>query len=92
MNAVQHEEITAGSMDATALTMTDAGPVSNEVVHYIRVTSGTIKFGKGSVHATAVGYVPGDTVPPTECRPGQLYFKASNGADKFTVTTVKSRV
>ena len=88
MNAVIGQLIAAGSTNETQLVITNTIPSSAgnrvPVEFLIEVVSGTIKFGKGGVHASAHGYGDGDKVIIT-CPNGQLYFQASNAADTFVV-------
>ena len=86
MNAEQGELITAGATTAQALTITNATD-KFDIVFYIKVISGTIKIGKGSVNAAAHGFT-GD-IPPISCRNGQLYFQAASALDTFVVTVVE---
>lgn len=90
MNAVIGEEVTLASTDATAITITNPGVSGTgmEITHYLKVTNGTIKIGKGGVHANAYAFTTDDLVPPVGCRPGQFYVKGAIGA-KFVITTTR---
>jgi hypothetical protein len=85
MNAVQGELITAGSTDETVLVLTDIDK-NERKVFFLKVISGTVKFGVNDVHANAKGWTSSDTIPPISCFNGELYFDAASAADTFVVT------
>lgn len=89
MNAVQGELITAGSTNPTQLVLTDVSG-NEKKSFFIKVVSGTVKFGVGQVIAAAHGWGSSDTVLPIECYNGELHFDANNAADTFVVTATKS--
>lgn len=85
MNAVQGELIAAGSTDVTALVLTDVD--KNERKNFfIKVVSGTVKFGKSDVIAAQNGWTSDDVIPPYSCFNGELYFDAASAFDTFVVT------
>jgi len=88
MNAVIGEQITPGVTTAVAITITDDG-TTQEVNHFIKVIAGTIKFGRGSVHANAHGFTSTDTVPPIKCRAGELFVKCASITDKLVIFTTR---
>lgn len=83
MDAVLGELVTAGSTDPTQLVVTDVDDGS-AYEFMITVISGTIKFGKGSVHANAHGWGAGDVVF-FNCSPREIYFEAASSNDTFVV-------
>jgi hypothetical protein len=85
MNAVQHELIVSGSTNVTQLILTDVD--KNERKNFfIKVVSGTVKFGLGDVIAASNGWTSSDTVPPIRCFNSELYFDAASALDTFVVT------
>jgi hypothetical protein len=85
MNAVQGEIITSGSTNVTQLVLTDVDK-NEKKRFYIKVVSGTVKFGVGNVIAAAHGWTSSDVVTPFDCFNGELYFDAAGAADTFVVT------
>lgn len=90
MNVALGQTAQAGSTSDTAITVTDTDGNSvsdGYVTYFIRVITGTLKFGVGSVHADAYGWGAGEDVHPITCFNGNLYFKAAASTDTFVVTT-----
>lgn len=82
--AVQGELITTGTTAATVLTLTDVD--TNEAKDFfIKVVSGSIKFGVDAIATNANAFASTDTIPPIRCYNGHLYFKGG-AADTFYVT------
>lgn len=80
----------AGSTNDTAIVATNSDGKSvgdGYLTFFIRVITGTIKFGVGSVHADAYGWAAGEDVHPITCINGELYFKAASATDTFVITT-----
>lgn len=84
MNAVQGEEIIAGSTNVTQLILTDVDR-NEKKTFFPKVLSGTVKFGVGDVIAAAHGFTSTDVVPPISCMNGELYFDAASALDTFVV-------
>lgn len=86
MNGASGSLFTAGSTNATVIVLTDVD-YNEKKRWFIKVVSGTIKFGIGSEAAAANhGFTSSDVVPIFECRNGELYFDANNAADTFVIT------
>lgn len=85
MNAVQGEVITSGSTNVTQLVLTDVDRNESKSF-FIKVITGTVKFGVGDVIAAAKGWTSSDTIPPFTCLNGRLYFDAAADTDTFVVT------
>lgn len=98
MNAVTHQTITAGTANATNIVITDIIGTMMEransqgtlvpvraAVFFIKVISGTVQFGVGSIDANAKGWTSSDVIPPLTCGLTELYFKASGGSDTFVI-------
>lgn len=85
MNAVQGETITSGSTNVTQIILTDVD--RNERKNFfIKVISGTVKFGTSDVIAAAQGWTSTDTILPFSCFNGELYFDAASALDTFVIT------
>ena len=89
MNVAIHALVTAGSTKETQLVTTNKdGNIksSSYQTHFVKVVSGTVKFGVNGVHADAHGWTSSDVVPPITCLNGELYFKAASALDTFVVS------
>jgi hypothetical protein len=85
MNVSQFEEVTLGTTSEVTITVINAGTTKRAVNHYVKVISGSVKFGKDAVPTNATAFTSADVVPPIKCVPGEL--KAKGGAsDKILVT------
>ncbi len=95
MNAVLHEVITSGSTNATNIVITDMATDSwsersdrvpiRTAVFFLKVLSGTVKFGVNGIDADSKAWASTDTIPPITCGLGELYFKATGASDTFTI-------
>ncbi|HUQ67171.1 MAG TPA: hypothetical protein VM101_13500 [Flavitalea sp.] len=85
MNAVQGELITSGSTNTTQLVLTDVDK-NERKAFFMKVVSGTVKFGVNDAIAAANGWTSSDTIPPISCFNGELYFDATGASDTFVVT------
>ena len=85
MNALTGEVITSGSTNATNIIITDKPYESHFHTFFIKVITGTVQFGIGSIDADAKGWTSSDTIPPIVCAKDQLYFKAAANTDTFVI-------
>jgi hypothetical protein len=84
MTGVQGETITTGSTAATVIALTDVD-YNEPKDFFIKVVSGSIKFGVDSIATNATAFASTDTIPPIRCFNGHLYFKGG-ATDTFYVT------
>lgn len=85
MTGVQGETLSAGTTNATVVTLTDVD--TNEPKDFfIKVISGTIKFGVDSIASGATAFASTDTVLPYRCYNGHLYVKQTSNGDSFYLT------
>ena len=85
MNALTGEVITAGSTDVTNIIITDKPYESHFHTFFIKVLTGTVKFGIGGIDADAKGWTSTDTIPPLTCAKNDLYFDAASALDTFVI-------
>jgi hypothetical protein len=86
MNGTQGSLFTAGSTDATSIVLTDVD-YNEKKNFFVKVVSGTVKFGTTAALASANhGFTSSDVIPPFHCFNGELHFDAASGADTFVVT------
>lgn len=85
MNTKCGQVVTAGGTSATDLVVTDKPFQSQTLTFFIKVLTGTVKFGIGGVDAAAYGYTSADGNIIFECGRHELFFQAASGADTFVV-------
>jgi hypothetical protein len=85
MNTVSGALVTAGSTDVTQLLVTDKPRQSEILTFYIKIVSGTVKFGIGTVSGSAHGWTSTDGNIVFECKHDELYFDAASAVDTFVV-------
>ena len=85
MNTKSGQVVTAGSTDVTQLIVDDKPIQSTILTFYIKVLTGTVKFGIGGVEAAAYGVTSADGNWIMECKREELYFDAASGTDTFVV-------
>lgn len=81
----QFQLVEAGSTSEQLVTVSDVisdGPQT----FFIRVVTGSIKFGIETVHAAANAYGPNEDLPPVACNNGQLAIKANATTDTFVLS------
>ena len=89
MDAVQGQLITGLTADtATVITLTDINTTIEERAFYMKVISGTVKYGRHGVHASAHGWTSAADAPPILCKNGELYVSAADAGDTFVVTCI----
>ena len=84
MNGVQGEELTLGTTSAVNIVLTDVDK-NEKKTFFIKVTSGSVKVGVGSIAAGAKAWGTTDTVNPYNCFNGELYVQGG-ASDKIVVT------
>jgi len=84
MNTKSGQIVTAGS-GVQQLIVEDKPGQASTLTYYIKVLTGTVKFGIGSVGATAYGVTSADGVWIMECGREQLFYEAASGTDTFVV-------
>jgi hypothetical protein len=86
MDIKSGELASTGDTNNTQLNFTDVRTKGNNLLtHYVRVISGTVKFGIMDAPTTQYA-IPTDTPMIFECYNGELYCRQSSAGDTFVVT------
>ena len=86
MNVSVGEEASAGTTNSTQIVMSQYDS-NKTLTHCIKVTSGSIKFGKGDPVSDAYAFPANDKIVIT-CKNGSLYCKQASSGDKFVITII----
>jgi thiazole synthase ThiGH ThiG subunit len=85
MQVEQGELGSTGAITATVISIANV-PIGVELAFYIKVVSGSLKIGEGSVNASAYAFTSADTVLPIFCKNGELYVQQAAVGDTWVMT------
>jgi hypothetical protein len=88
MNVAIGELASTGTTADTAITITNTAGVAlaGHLDFFLKVVSGTVKIGIGSIPTTAQGWTSSDVVLPVTCYNGKLHLKQAANGDTWTLS------
>ncbi len=85
MTGKQGQLLSAGNTTSTQVVLTDLLNKPGQYNFFIKVVSGTIKFGVGGADSNQHGWTSSDTVVPIVCENGDLYVLQGTNGDTFVI-------